>query len=83
MPLALAASAGSPRKRPKAVSRLGFAGATSLEDGRTAHQLDVDEYGIPRTASTDATGGFEIEPGGGMACLPRGGIDPLAVMCNY
>ena len=48
---------GSPRKRPKHPSRLGFAGASNMEDGKTAHQLDVDEYGIPRTISSGGSSG--------------------------
>lgn len=44
---------GSPRRRGKAPARLGFAGATIMEDTKGARQLEVDEYGIPRTASND------------------------------
>ena len=44
--------AAAQRASPPA-PRLGFAGATPMEDGRPASKLEVDEYGIPRTASHD------------------------------
>ena len=44
--------AGSPRRDSR--RPLGFAGASSLEDGRPAAALEVDEYGVPRRESSSS-----------------------------